>query len=104
MAITCFRYFGFTDFDQVDKMTLAQFEIMAEAMKLREIDKDYRNHLQAFLNFRVRSKKRSGKNKERPFYSTFKKFYDYDSEIRRATGKTEDKFSKVKEVMKRREK
>ena len=48
---------------------------MAEAARLKEVDKDYRNHLQAFLNFAVRAKKKAGKNKQRPVYPTFKKFY-----------------------------
>lgn len=42
---------------------------------------DYRNHLQAFLNFAVKAEKRAGKNKTRPVYNTFKKFYDYEKEI-----------------------
>lgn len=51
-----------------------------EGVRLKQIDKDYRNHLQAFLNFVVKSEKRVGK-KSRPVYNTFKKFYDYEKEI-----------------------
>ena len=61
IAIDCFRYFGFTSFDQVDQLTIAQYEIMAEAARLKEVDKDYRNHLQVFLNFCCTSKKESRK-------------------------------------------
>ena len=55
-----------------------------EGMRLKQVDKDYRNHLQAFLNFVVKSEKRSGKNKSRPVYNTFKKFYDYEKEVKKA--------------------
>lgn len=54
-----------------------------EAARLREIDQDYRNHLQAFLNFSVKAERKVGKNKTRPVYSTFKKFFDYEKEISR---------------------
>jgi len=54
-----------------------------EAENLKQIDKDYRNHLQAFLNFAVQGKKKAGKNKERPVYRTFKAFYDYEEILSR---------------------
>ena len=77
---------------------------MAEAAKLREVDKDYRSHLQAFLNFRVQAKKKSGKNKQRPVYPTFKKFYDYESAIDRIKEKHKpDRFEKMKQLLRRRD-
>lgn len=81
-------------------MTVAQYKILSEAARLREVDKDYRDHLQAFLNFRVQSRKRAGKNKERPVYSTFKKFYDYEKEVAHIRAKQiPDRFAKVKKII-----
>lgn len=81
-------------------MTVAQYKILSEAARLREVDKDYRDHLQAFLNFRVQSRKRVGKNKEKPVYSTFKKFYDYEKEVARIREKQiPDRFAKVKKII-----
>jgi hypothetical protein len=51
---------------------------------LKEVDKDYRNHLQAFLNFAAKAQKKAGKGKTRPVYSRFKKFYNYEEEIKKA--------------------
>lgn len=51
---------------------------------MKEVDKDYRNHLQAFLNYAVKAQKKAGKNKTRPVYSRFKKFYNYEDEIKKS--------------------
>ena len=58
-----------------------------EAVKLKQIDIDYRNHLQAFLNFAVKAEKKSGKYKSKPVYTKFKQFYDYEREIEKAKEK-----------------
>ena len=42
---------------------------------------DYRNHLQAYLNFAVKAEKKAGKNKSKPVYSKFKRFYNYKEEL-----------------------
>ena len=52
-----------------------------QATRLNEVDKDYRNHLQAFLNFAVQATK--GK-KNKPVFTKFKKFYDYEKELEKA--------------------
>lgn len=69
-----------------------------ETVRLREVDKDYRNHLQAYLNFAARAMKKAGKNKQKPVYSTFKKFYDYEAEMDKVTIriKKSDRFAGLK--------
>lgn len=62
-----------------------------EAVRLKQVDMDYRNHLQAFLNFAVKAEKKVGKNKSRPVYSKFKRFYDYEKEVKNATNKGSEK-------------
>lgn len=61
-----------------------------QAANLRRVDADYRNHLQAFLNFVVKAEKRTGKS-SKPVYRTFSDFYNYESEIDKATGKEKEK-------------
>lgn len=90
VAVLCFRYFGYTSFDQVDQLTIRQYNILVDALKLRNVDMDYRNHLQAYLNFAVQATKKNGK-KQKPVYTTFQKFYDYEGEARRAAGKEPSK-------------
>ena len=63
VAKNCFRYFGFTSFEQVNQLTLAEYEIMMEALALRMLDKSLHEHRQAFLNFAVKAEKKAGKGK-----------------------------------------
>ena len=62
-----------------------------EAVRLKQIDMDYRNHLQAYLNFVVKAEKKTGKNKSKPVYSKFKRFYDYEKELEKVTKKEGEK-------------
>jgi hypothetical protein len=55
-----------------------------QAVRLKEVDKDYRNHLQAFLNYAVRAQRKTGKYKTSPVFSKFKKFYNYEEEVKKA--------------------
>lgn len=82
MALNCFRYLGFKSFDELDKLTIPEYNLLMEAVQLREVDKDYRNHLQAFLNFAVKAERKAGKYKTKPVYQYFKKFYDREKAIK----------------------
>lgn len=83
MAITCFRYLGFRSFDQVDQLTIAQYEIMTEALELKLLDHDFYQHRQAFLNYAVQAQKSAGKGKSKPVYRRFRQFFDFDRELSR---------------------
>lgn len=76
-----------------------------EAVRLKQVDMDYRNHLQAFLNFAVKAEKKVGKNKSKPVYSKFKRFYDYEAEVKKITSKGSEKsrFSGIGKFLKREE-
>ena len=106
MAISCFRYFGFTSFEQVDCLTIAQYEMMTEALELQMLDHDFREHRQAFLNFAVRAEKKAGKNKTKPVYRKFRQFFDYDRELEKLKsrkGKKKSRFSGIGKLLKREE-
>lgn len=62
-----------------------------KAVQLKQVDTDYRNHLQAFLNFAVKAEKKVGKGKSKPVYRKFKQFYDYESELEKVTEKSNRK-------------
>lgn len=74
-----------------------------KAVQLKNVDKDYRNHLQAFLNFAVKAKKKAGKNKEKPVYSKFEKFYNYKKEVDKISnkGKQESRFAGIGKLLKK---
>lgn len=87
MALNCFRYLDFKSFAEVDRLTLPEYYLLMEAVRLKQIDMDYRNHLQAWLTFSAQATKKKGQ----PVYSKFKKFYDYEKHLKEATKKESKK-------------
>jgi hypothetical protein len=75
-----------------------------EAVRLKQVDLDYRNHLQAYLNFAVKAEKKSGK-KSRPVYSKFQKFYNYEAELEKArnNGEKKSRFAGIGRLLKKGE-
>lgn len=90
VALDCFRYLGFKSFEEVDRLTIPEYELLMEAVRLKEVDMDYRNHLQAFLNFSVKAQKKTGKHKSKPVFTRFKKFFDYEKAIADAKKKEKE--------------
>lgn len=88
VAVNCFRYLGFRSFEEVDNLTIPQYLTMIEALRLREVDLDYRIHQQAFLNFAATAQKKSGKG-TKPKYGRFRQFFNYEAAIKKAQGKEE---------------
>ncbi len=74
----------------MDRLTIPEYNLLLKAVQLRQVDMDYRNHLQAFLNFAVKAEKKAGK-RSKPVYSKFKKFYDYEKELAEITRKGNEK-------------
>lgn len=84
----------------MDRLTIPEYLIMMEAANLRAVDEDFRVHQQAFLNFAVQAEKKVGKNKKRPVYVKFEKFFDYKERVRAVTGKKQpDPYAAVKKFM-----
>lgn len=92
--MNCFRYLDFKSFDEVDRLTIPEYNLLMEAARLKQIDLDYRNHLQAWLNFVVQAKKKAGKHKQKPVYKKFKQFYNYKEALEDAKDDAEGKKSK----------
>ena len=101
--MNCFRYLDFKSFAEVDRLTMQEYSLLMEAVKLKEVDQDYRNHLQAFLNFAVKAEKKTGKNKSTPVYKKFKQFFNYEAEIEKVgkKGKEKSRFSGVSKFLKK---
>lgn len=72
-----------------------------EAVRLKQIDTDYRVHQQAFLNLAVKAQKQAGK-KTKYIYNKFEKFYDYEKELKKAKQKKQkSRFSGIGELLKK---
>ncbi len=88
--MNCFRYLDYKSFAEVDRLTIPEYELLMQAVRLKQVDMDYRNHLQAFLNFSVKAQRKTGKNKSKPVYTKFKKFFDYEKAVANATKKEKE--------------
>lgn len=102
--MNCFRYLDFKSFEEVDRLTIPEYNLLMEAARLKQIDLDYRNHLQAWLNFVVRAKKKAGKYKQKPVYSKFKEFYNYKEALEKKETKDKSensKFSGIGKLLKK---
>lgn len=62
-------------------MTLYEYNMRMKVYKLKQADKDYDIHLQAWANWNVQAMKKQGKNKRVPVYRTFRQFFDYEKRV-----------------------
>lgn len=104
--MNCFRYFNFTSFEQVDRLTVAQYNVMMEALELKMFDRNFEAHRQAYLDFAVRAERKTGK-KTVPVYKKFQKFFDYERELenlkKKRTKKTDPRFAGLSKLIKKRD-
>lgn len=87
VALNCFRYFGFRSFDEVDRLTIKEYEMLCKAERYKQLDKQKDIALNAWLSFMATAKKKVGRNLK-PVYPTFESFFDYSKELRRMSGET----------------
>lgn len=91
-------------FDQIDQLTIPQYALMMKAAALKQVDLDYRNHLQAWLNFAAKAERKAGKGKTRPVYTTFQKFFNYRKaveEVDKGPEKRKTRFRGIEKVLKK---
>lgn len=92
VAMTCFRYLGFKNLDQVNNITPYEYRLLMKSKELQIVDKHYELHLQAYLNMAASARKPVGK-KIKPVYMKFDKFFDYQKQLDRVMGiKKKSKF------------
>lgn len=104
MALNCFRFLDYKNFAEVDRLTIPEYMLLMESVQLRQVDMDYRNHLQAYLNFAVKAEKKTGKNKSKPVYAKFKNFFNYDKAVKKVKVKkseSESRFPGIGKVMRK---
>lgn len=103
--MNCFRYLDFKSFDQVDQLTIPQYTLMMKAAMLKQVDLDYRNHLQAWLTFAAKAEQKAGRGKTRPVYTTFQKFFNYKDSVanvlKSSNPKRRTRFRGIEKVLKK---
>lgn len=104
VVMTCFRYLGFKNLDQVDNITPYEYRLLMKSKELRIVDKQYELHLQAYLNMAAQARRRVGK-KIKPVYTKFDKFFDYQKQLDRVMGiKMKSKFDGLAQFIKEQKK
>lgn len=56
LALNAFRFLGCQTFEEVNKMTIREYELRMLAFNLQQVDEEMKRHQQAFLNDAVRAK------------------------------------------------
>jgi hypothetical protein len=91
--------------DDVDRLTIPDYNLLLEAYNLQAVDREYQQHVQAFLTYKVQAQKPSGKYKTKPVYNTFKKFFDYEKALEEAKNKKtkqqKERFSGIGKLLKK---
>lgn len=72
--VNCMRYLSMNDFLEIDRTTMYEYELRMKAFRLRYLDREAAMHKQAWVSRQVGATKKNGK----PFYRTFKQFFDYE--------------------------
>lgn len=76
-----------------------------KAAALKQVDMDYRNHLEAWLTYAAKAERPAGRGKALPVYATFEKFFNYKSAVASVlnAGRIEQKarFSGIEKVLKK---
>lgn len=75
-----------------------------KSIELKQVDFNYRNHLQAYLNYAVKAEKKAGKFKTKPVYTRFIEFFNYEKEIEnvlKEENKQKSRFSGVGKFFKK---
>ncbi len=89
----------------MDQLTIPQYALMMKAAMLKQVDMDYRNHLQAWLTYAAKAEKKAGKGKMRPVYTTFQKFFNYRkavaSVLKSSKPKQRTRFRGIEKILKK---
>ncbi|MBO0438971.1 hypothetical protein [Candidatus Enterococcus ikei] len=75
ITLNIIRYLNITDFDVIGKMTVWEYSMLMEGMRLQKIDEMENLHLLAYKTAVAKNKKKQG-DKIVPEFPTFYDFYD----------------------------
>ena len=109
MARNCFRFLGFRSFDEVDRLTIREYNLMMEAHAYKQADESHLVHQLAWAINVAGGRKKNGA----PVYTKFAQFYDHEKTLKtikreiqktKKKGPGDDRFAGVREVIRRQKK
>ena len=92
------RYLGIKSFEDIDRITIPEYEMRIKAYRYELVDHQKDLHLLAFLNQAVQATKKVGKS-TKYIYTKFEDFFDYDAHIKNIEG-TSDQVEEMDEHQK----
>jgi len=84
--LNAFRYLDFKRIEDVNDVTLNEYQLLMKAYALKQVDKQYEMHMQAWVNQQAKATKQKGK-KTVPYFKDFKQFFDYEAQVEQIMGK-----------------
>lgn len=93
IALSAFRYLGCRSFEEVDRMTMSEFELRMIAFNLAEVDEERKRHELAYLNVKAQATNKKGK----PVFESFKSFYDYEKRVAEVLAANQPQRTKLNE-------
>ena len=101
MVVNCIRYFGYISPAEIDRLSIRDITLLMRGVELREIDNMHHIHMQAYQTFRAQGRKQVGKNKTKAVYTTYRKFFDYEKELRKVRDRNKpSKFEVLRKKLK----
>lgn len=76
MLVSVLRHYPTYSIEDVKDLTLADYEVLMSATRLKGVDDLFNIHLQAWKNQEVQATKQIGKS-TKPYYTTFQSFFDF---------------------------
>lgn len=73
-------------------MSFYEYSLKMEAFALERVDNNRDIHFQSWLNQQIKATKKDG----RPHYKKFDDFYNYEKELRKVTGETNEELKDEK--------
>lgn len=80
-------------FEEVDRMTMSEFELRMIAFNLAEVDEERKRHELAYLNVKAQATNKKGK----PVFESFKSFYDYEKRVAEVLAANQPQRTKLNE-------
>ncbi len=93
IALSAFRYLGCRSFEEVDRMTMSEFELRMIAFNLAEVDEERKRHELAYLNVKAQATNKKGKS----VFESFKSFYDYEKRVAEVLAANQPQRTKLNE-------
>ena len=87
VATNCLRYLDLS-LDEIDRLTLPEYELLLNAYVLKRIDHECDLHKVAWLTVSAGAMTKQGK----PVYQKFEDFFNYEAEINKIQKKPKDRF------------